>query len=334
MTDILTVTLNPAVDLSTSVERIVDTHKLRCDAVQRDPGGGGVNVARVIHRLGGDCMALYLAGGGNGQTLGNMLADEGLRTSRIEIGRGTRENFSVFETSTRREYRFVLPGPNVTTEEWHVCVRTVQAEVASARFLVLSGSLPPGVPVDAYAQLARAASAIRPGIRVAVDASGLALAMALDSGLVDIVKPSLNELRELTGLPLADLAGQADAARRLIDCGKARMVAITLAHEGALFATSDETYLMPALKTEVRSAIGAGDSFLAGLLWALDQGASPCEALGYAAAAAAATLRQPGTRLCEARDVNHAYATGENPVALRTADASPPKVCRVVGRSP
>lgn len=322
MTDILTVTLNPAVDLSTSVDRVVDTHKLRCEAVQRDPGGGGINVARVVHRLGGDCVSLLLAGGGNGLALGNMLTREGVRTSQIEIGGETRENFSVFETSTRHEYRFVLPGPNITADEWRVCLRTVQAEAASARFLVLSGSLPPGIPADAYAELARAASAIRPSIRVAVDASGPALEKALDSGLVDIVKPSLNELRELTGLPLADLADQADAARALIDCGKARMVAITLAGEGALLATADETFFMPALKTEVRSAIGAGDSFLAGLLWALDQGASPCEALGYAGAAAAATLRHPGTRLCEARDVNHAYATGENPKALRVAGGS------------
>jgi 6-phosphofructokinase 2 len=319
MTDILTVTLNPAVDVSTSVDRVVDTHKLRCDAAQRDPGGGGINVARVLHRLGSECVALFAAGGGNGRLLGSLLAKEELRTHRVEIGGETRENFSVVETATRREYRFVLPGPSLTPDEWNECLGSVPANLGSARFLVLSGSLPPGVPIDAYAQLARAAVAARPNIRVAVDASGPTLDAALDCGLVDIVKPSLNELRELTGLPLDDTTEQVDAARTLIAKGKARIVALTLAEKGALLATHDEIWFMPALKTEIRSAIGAGDSFLAGMIWALDHGAVACEALGYATAAAAATMKQPGTRLCDARDVARAYATGERPVAAYDA---------------
>jgi 6-phosphofructokinase 2 len=319
MTDMLTVTLNPAVDISTSVHRIVDTHKLRCEAAQRDPGGGGINVARVLHRLGARCVALFLAGGDHGRTLCRLLAAEGMDTRCVEIAGETRENFSVVESSSGLEYRFVLPGPYVMESEWDACLRSLVLNLGTARFLVLSGSLPRGVPVDAYAQLARAAVAVRPNIRVAVDASGPALAAVLDTGLVDIVKPSLNELRELTGSPLPDADSQADAARALIADGKARMVALTLAENGALLATRDETYCMPALKTEVRSAIGAGDSFLAGMLWALDQGAVPREALGYGTAAAAATMKQPGTRLCDARDVVHAYVTGESPVAAHAA---------------
>jgi 6-phosphofructokinase 2 len=315
MTDIVTITLNPAVDISTAVDRIVDTHKLRCGPVQRDPGGGGINVARVLHRLGSECVAFFLVGGGNGRTLGKLLASEGLPARGVEIGGETRENFSVMETSTRREYRFILPGPCVTAKEWGEWLGSVSAHIGSARFLVLSGSLPPGVPVDAYAQLARIATGVRPDIRVAIDASGAALAAALDCGIIDIVKPSLKELRELTGLPLDDMAGQVKAARTLIAEGKARLVALTLAEKGALLATHDETWFVPALKTDIRSAIGAGDSFLAGMIWALDHGAIASEALAYAAAAASATMKQPGTRLCDARDVMRAYATGERSVA-------------------
>ncbi|MDQ7976833.1 1-phosphofructokinase family hexose kinase [Paraburkholderia sp. SARCC-3016] len=325
--NMLTVTLNPAVDISTSVERIADTHKLRCAAARRDPGGGGINVARVLHRLGADCTAFLLAGGGSGHTLLAMLADEGLHTQALEIAGETRENFSVFETATGREYRFVLPGPAVAPDEWTTCRRRVQAGAAAARFMVLSGSLPPGLSRDAYAQLARDACEVRPDIRIAVDASGPALAAALDSGLVDIVKPSLAELCELTGKALSDAHAQADAGRALIEAGKARIVAITLGSQGALLVTSRQTCFMAAVPTEVRSAIGAGDSFLAGLLWALDQGASDGEALHYAAAAAAATLRQPGTRLCDARDVVRAYAKGERPLVVNGAPAGIADLC-------
>ncbi|OUL72947.1 1-phosphofructokinase family hexose kinase [Paraburkholderia hospita] len=316
MSDILTVTLNPAVDISTSIDRIVDTHKLRCEAAQRDPGGGGINVARVLHRLGSECIALFLQGGGNGRTLANLLASEKLPTRCVEISGETRENFNVTETSTHREYRFVFPGPSVSAQEWDACLDSVRAQIGSARFLVLSGSLPPGAPVDAYAQLARAAIAARPNIRIVLDASGASLAAALDCGIIDVVKPSLNELRELTGLALHDVAAQVEAARTLISEGKARSVAVTLAGEGALLATLDETWFMPALITEVRSAIGAGDSFLAGMIWALDHGAVASEGLAYASATAAATMKQPGTRLCDARDVVSAYAAGERPVAV------------------
>ncbi|BCG04804.1 phosphofructokinase (plasmid) [Paraburkholderia sp. PGU19] len=314
MTEMLTVTLNPAVDLSTAVERIVDTHKLRCEVAQRDPGGGGINVARVLHRLGSECVALFAAGGATGRILGGLLDSEQLRTHCIDIEGETRENFSVMETSSRRKYRFVLPGPTLAPAEWSECLRSVSAHLGSARFIVLSGSLPPGAPPDAYAQIARASAMARPNIRVAVDASGPALAAALDGGHVDIVKPSLNELRELTALPLNDVEEQVDAARMLIAQRKARMVALTLADRGAVLATHDETWFMPALKTEVRSAIGAGDSFLAGLIWSLDHGAVASEALAYATAAAAATMKQTGTRLCDASDVASAYATGERAV--------------------
>ncbi|MBP0593446.1 1-phosphofructokinase family hexose kinase [Paraburkholderia sp. LEh10] len=319
MIDILTVTLNPAVDLSTAVDRVVDTHKLRCEAAQRDPGGGGINVARVLHRLGSECVALFAAGGATGGILSGLLDSENLRTHCIDIEGETRENFSVMETSTRREYRFVLPGPTLAAAKWSECLRSVSAHVGSARFLVLSGSLPPGAPPDAYAQLALAATAARPNIRVAVDASGPTLAAALDGGHVDIVKPSLNELRELTALPLNDVEDQIDAARMLIAERKARMVALTLADKGAVLATRDETWFMPALKTEVRSSIGAGDSFLAGLIWSLDHGAVAGEALAYATAAAAATMKQTGTRLCDARDVASAYAKGERAVPAQDA---------------
>lgn len=173
MTDIVTVTLNPAVDVATSFEQVTDTRKLRCSAARRDPGGDGINVARVAQRPGGDCVALYLCGGATGQMLQQLLDTERVAGLRIEIAGETRENFSVQETSTGREYRFVLPGPTVARHEWQRYIDHVGALEVQPRYLVMSGSLPPGS----------------------------ALAAALEAG-VWLVKPSLNELRGLTGQPL------------------------------------------------------------------------------------------------------------------------------------
>ncbi len=309
---IFTVTLNPAVDVATSVERLVESHKMRCTHAQRDPGGGGINVARVIQRLSsgsgnsgagsnsGNCVALYLAGGATGQMLRELLDAEHVKGVCIEIAGETRENFSVRETSTGREYRFVLPGPTVTAHEWQACADYLASLDPPPRYLVLSGSLPPGLPADAWAQLARTAKAR--GTRVVVDTSGPALAAALDAG-VYLVKPSLGELRALTGRPLDTEPEWREAARQLVREGRAQRVALTLGERGALLVSEDRTLSAPALDVPVSSSIGAGDSFLGAMVWALNRQTSLDAAFRYALAAASATLLTSGTRLCSAEEV-------------------------------
>jgi 6-phosphofructokinase 2 len=306
MSDIVTVTLNPALDISTSVDRVVDTRKLRCSPARRDPGGGGINVARVITRLGGRCAAVYLAGGSPGQALEQLLGGEGVTNLCLPIGSETRENFSVCETSTGREFRFVLPGPNVTQAEWQGCIDHVIGLDAPPRYLVISGSLPPSVPVTAYSSLARLAKAN--GIRVVVDTSGPALAATLQEG-VFLVKPSLNELRELTGQPLASEAEWARSARDIVHEGRARMVALSLGERGAMLVTAERTLRAEALPVQVLSATGAGDSFLAGLVWALNRDADLEEAFRYAIAAGSAAVLSAGTGLCTRADVERLYDT-------------------------
>ncbi|SDD81804.1 6-phosphofructokinase 2 [Cupriavidus sp. YR651] len=304
MTDILTITPNPAVDLSITIDQMVDTRKLRCSEARRDPGGGGINVARVIHRLGGNCLAVYLAGGGTGQLLQQLLDAEQLAAVRLAIAGETRENFSVTELSTGRQFRFVLPGPNVAQNEWERCIGYLEALAEPARYLVMSGSLPPGIPVDFYARLARVAR--ERGTRTVLDSSGPALASALNEG-VFLVKPSLRELRELTALPLHEEDEWRDAALEVIRDGRAQMVALTLGDQGALLVTADATLRAPALPTPVASSIGAGDSFLAAMVWALNRGADRQEAFHYGVAAASAALLSAGTGLCQRADVDRRY---------------------------
>lgn len=304
MTDIVTITLNPALDVSTSVERVIDTHKLRCAAPRLDPGGGGINVARVLTRLQADCMALYLAGGVHGQTLRQLLDGEGVPGMCLPIAGTTRENFSVCETLTGRELRFVLPGPDVTQAEWQRCIDYLNGLTASPRYLVLSGSLPPGVSYDAYARLARTAAAR--GTRVVLDTSGPALRAALNAG-VFLVKPSLNELRELSGRSLEKPDEWHRAAQEIVHAEQAQMVALTLGERGAILTGAAWTVRMSALPMPVRSATGAGDSFLAALVWALNRNAGFDDALRYAIAAGSAAVLSVGTGLCKRADVERLY---------------------------
>lgn len=298
--DILTLTMNPALDVSTSTDKVTDTHKLRCAAAQYHPGGGGVNVARVLQRLGSNCLALYPAGGMNGQRLRQLLDQEQVSSQCLAIAGETRESFHVHETASGRDFRFVLPGPALNPTEWQACLDVVSTLAAAPSWLVASGSLPPGVPADFYAQLTRLARTR--GSRVVLDSSGPALAAALTEG-VHLIKPSLRELRELTGLPLETDTQRLAAARTIIAAGQAQIVALSLGEEGALLVTADQALRASAVPVEVASTIGAGDSFVGGLVWALSRQTDLAQAFRYAMGSAAAALLTAGTALCQPADV-------------------------------
>lgn len=297
--DVLTITLNPAVDVSTSVERIEPVHKLRCAPERRDPGGGGVNVARVIARLGGDVAAVFPAGGPIGELLHRLLLDEGLQARAIPVAGVTRESFTVLERVTHQEYRFVLPGAALTSTELDDCLLSVE-QTRDARYVVASGSLPPGAPVDAYARIATAVKAR--GAKFVLDASGEALRCALTAG-VYLVKPNAAELEALLDAPLKNDAAILAAARDLIGNGAAEIVAVSRGSRGAILVTADQALAAEAVPVPVASSVGAGDSFLGALVWSLARGDTLETAFRYALAGGAAALLRPGTELCAQADV-------------------------------
>ena len=300
MTDIVTITPNPAVDLSTTVDRIMPVAKLRGQSQRRDPGGGGINVARVIRRLGGDARAIYPVGGAIGKLLRRLLDQEGVASHTWTIEGETRENFFVDEISAGKQYRFILPGPRFHEFEWKECLKLVSALEPVPRFLVASGSLPDGVPDDFFAQVARLAK--QRGGRVALDTSGPALAAAAAEG-VDLIKPNLREMRELTGSEPSDAYAWEVAAKKLVESGKATAVALTMGHLGAALVTREEVLRAPPIPITPWSAVGAGDSFLAALIWRLASGASRADSFRLAVAAGAAALLHPGAALCRPDDV-------------------------------
>jgi 6-phosphofructokinase 2 len=303
--DIVTITPNPAVDVSTSVERIVPVSKLRGTHQRRDPGGGGINVARVIRRLGGDVCTLYPIGGVIGDLLRKLLDNEGITSRTFPIAEDTREDFFVSEISTHQPYRFILPGPQLKESEWQECLRLVSALEPFPRFVVASGSLPGGVPDDFYARLARIAK--QRGARMILDTSGQPLIAAVAEG-VDMIKPNLREMRELADREPSDATEWEAAAEALVHSGKLDTIALTMGHLGAVLVTRDRVLRAPPLAITPVSAVGAGDSFLGALVSSLASAADLEQCFRRAVAAGAAALLNPGTALCQPDDVKRLAA--------------------------
>ncbi len=290
MSRIVTLTLNPAVDVACEADSVIPGHKIRTRNETHDPGGGGVNVARVLRELGVETRAIVLTGGVTGSHLLELLAAEGVPARGIPVNGSTRICTTVHDISTATEYRFVPEGPLVTAAELAACATALIEEQAD--WLVLSGSLPRGAPADTYASLARAAAAR--GARVVIDTSGPGLGAALGSGLA-LIKPSLRELETLVGKKLPDEAAQDQAVRNLLDSGAAERIAVSLGAEGALLATSGGLLRLPAIAVQARGAVGAGDCFCAAMTWALARGESDECTLRWGLAAGAASVMNTGT---------------------------------------
>ena len=299
MPAIATLTMNPTIDVAYEVDRVFHTHKIRTTHEYYNPGGGGINVARVFVRLGGNARCLYLSGGATGAALDGLIDLHQLVRTRIPIAGHTRIAMTSLEHATGKEYRFTPAGPAVSESEWRACLAAL--ETVDCEWLVISGSLPPGVPDDFYAQAVALMN--RRGIRVALDSSGAGLERGLAGGGVDLVKPSKGELEALVGHPLASIEEVADAAMALVESGKVRIVAATLGHEGAVLAHEGGTLYAPALPIEAQSAVGAGDSFVAAMVYALTTGASAEEAFRHGVAAGSAAVLRPGTDLARPADI-------------------------------
>lgn len=308
MESIVTLTMNPAVDTSSVVPQVFPDHKLRCGSPRHDAGGGGINVARAIRKLGGEALAIHVAGGPTGELLQNLLDSEKVRQESIPAKAWTRENFYVFEECSRHTYRFLMPGEPLKEQEWQRCLKRVSRLPKNSGYLVASGSLPPGVPDDFFAQVAQIAR--QRGIRFILDTVQPALGRALKSG-VFLIKPSLSELCDLTGKELRDEWEQAEAAQKLIRTGQCEVVVLSLGASGAWLATADGAERFWAPSVRVQSAVGAGDSMLGAIVLGLARGMDLKEAVRFGIAAGAAATLHVGTQLCSRDDTERLYG---NPV--------------------
>lgn len=302
MKPIVTLTMNPSIDGSARTDVVRPIRKIRTKDERYDPGGGGINVARVVSELGGPPLAIYLAGGATGSVLDGLLETARIPRRRIPIRDHTRISHAVFEESSGLEYRFVPEGPLIQEAEWKACLGAL--EDLDCDYLVASGSLPRGVPDDFYVAVADIAG--RRSARLVLDTSGAALAKTLGNG-VHLVKPSLGELEGLLGRKLPTAALQEAAARELVRSGAAELVALTLGRDGALLATDRSTLRLAAPDVAAKSAVGAGDSFVAAMTFGLAQGRAPEDAFAYGVAAGSAAVLTAGTGLCRREDVERLY---------------------------
>ncbi|WP_022705767.1 MULTISPECIES: 1-phosphofructokinase family hexose kinase [Paracoccus] len=306
-TPILTVTLNPALDVSTAADEVRPDLKLRCDKPVFDPGGGGINVSRAIKLIGGQSRAMVALGGATGIRMGEMLKAAGLDVLRLTAPGETRQSLAVTDRATGGQYRFVMPGP-----EWHMAqVGTAMASIAEAAlaggWVVVSGSNPPGI-APGFEQMLTVR--LKDGrAKLMVDTSGDALmAMAGSSIPVDVLRMDSHEAETLAGRPLPARADSAEFAAGLVRNGAARAVIVARGADGSVIADERGAWHAEAAPVQVVSAVGAGDSFVAGFVLAMARGWPAEEALALGAAAASAAVMTPATELCRADDVRHFYS--------------------------
>jgi 6-phosphofructokinase 2 len=300
---IVTLTLNPAVDKNTSVQQLVPEKKMRCAEMVMEAGGGGINVSKAIKELGGESKAVFPCGGVNGTLLLELLQKQLINTTPIQIKGNTRESIVVNETSTNKEYKFIVPGPGLLSAEIDQLKSTI-IDLKDVSFLVCSGSLPPNVPNDFLAEIASIAK--QKGIRLIVDTSGVPLKKALLEG-VYLIKPNMSELCFLAGVNYLEAHEIENAVDQILAQGQCEVIVVSMGPSGAMLATKNIKKRFPAPIVKKQSTVGAGDSMLAGIVWMLEQNKSLEEAVRFGIACGTAAAVNKGTCLFKKEDASRFY---------------------------
>ncbi len=304
MERIVTFTLNPAIDKSSRVEHVIAENKLYCDNPRYEPGGGGINVSRAINKLGEDSLLLYTSGGFTGQRLGQLLKNEGLNERAIKIENSTRENLIIMENSTNLQYRFGMPGPEINENEIKKIFNILSNLDPIPEYLVISGSIPGGIPDNIYAKMAKRAK--EKGIKVVVDVSGPPLKEVMKEG-VFLIKPNLGEFQDLVDREVTEDDEIKEAAFEMIKGNCCNVVVISLGAGGVLFVTEEQAKFMRPPTVPIKSKVGAGDSMVAGIVLSLAKGNSLESSIIYGLAAGSSAVMTPGTELCKKEDTDRLY---------------------------
>lgn len=303
MNSIVTITLSPCIDKSTSVPSLIPEKKLRCAEPKLEPGGGGINVARALKKLGSQATAVFPSGGYTGKFFNHLIEAEDIPALIIQSTNETRENIIVVDESDNNQYRFGMPGTALSEKEWRSCLEAAE-NINDVEFIIASGSLPPGVPLNIYAELASIAK--KKNAKFIVDTSGEALHHAVDEG-VYLLKPNLGELSALAGKKEL-LPGEAEsAAKSIIAKGKCEVIVVSMGADGAMLVTKEITKAIMPPQVEKKSTVGAGDSMVAGVVHYLSLGKSLVEAVQYGVACGTAATMNPGTELCKKEDADRLF---------------------------
>ncbi|TKB97945.1 1-phosphofructokinase family hexose kinase [Pedobacter cryophilus] len=299
MAAIVTITFSPAIDKSTTVVKLIPEKKLTCSNPVYEPGGGGINVARAIHKLGGNATAIYFAGGYTGKTFSKLLANELVESIIIETKENTRENLMVLETASNQQFRFGMPSTKLYKQEWLTCLSIIKG-LKNVKYIVSSGGLSPNLPDDIFVRLSKIAR--KKNARLIIDTSGEALKKAIKAG-VYLIKPNLKELSSLVGKEEIKVTEVEEVAKEVINNSKCEVVVVSLGASGALLITKNETIRVMPPKVKINSTVGAGDSMLAGIVLSLANHKNLTEVMQYGVACGTAATMNLGTQLCKKKDV-------------------------------
>ena len=300
--DIITLTVNPALDKSTHFKGLVAEQKIRCSEPRFDAGGGGINVSKAISRLNGKSFALFTSGGPLGKMLEELVTKETIDFQAIPIQTWTRESFVAVDENTNSQYRFGFTGGELTNDE-EKAILTAIASLKS-KFLVASGSLNEGLSSNFYQKIAEIAKAS--GTKLIVDTSGEALKKVLETGAY-LIKPNVGELAKLIGVERLEMEEVKEAAKKIIAQGGAEIVAVSLGPQGAVLVTKDEYEYVPAPNVAKKSTVGAGDSMVGGMVWALSQNKSLKDVIRWGVACGSAATMNEGTQLFKLEDANRLF---------------------------
>lgn len=300
--DIVTLTVNPAVDKSTHFAGLIAEQKIRCKDPLFDAGGGGINVSKAISRLRGSSLAVFTSGGPVGEMLKDLVTKEKIDFEAIETQAATRENFIAVDDNTNSQYRFGFDGDVLTDSEIEKLLETISN--LKPKFLVASGSLNEGLSSDFYQKVAEIAKTSNS--KLIVDTSGEALKKVLETGAY-LIKPNVGELAKLIGVERLETDEVNEAAKKIIADGGAEIVVVSLGPQGAVLVTKDEYEFVPAPNVAKKSTVGAGDSMVGGIVWALSQNKSLKEVIRWGVACGSAATMNEGTQLFKFEDANRLF---------------------------
>ena len=300
--DIVTLTINPALDKSANFSGLIPEQKIRCETPRYDAGGGGINVSKAIHRLTGESLCVFTSGGPIGIMLQECLEKEEITSTVIQTKNWTRENFIAYDVATKSQYRFGFPGDSLTEEE----LEKIKATIINLKpkFLVLSGSLNEGIPSDYYQSICKLFK--NSDTKIIVDTSGEALKKVLETG-VYLIKPNIGELAKLIGVERLERNEVGSAAKKLISKGSAEIIVVSLGPNGAFLVTKDKTEFVAAPKVIKKSTVGAGDSMVGGMVWALSQNKTLKEVLQWGVSCGTAATMNEGTQLFKLEDAEKLF---------------------------
>jgi 6-phosphofructokinase 2 len=304
--NIVTLTLNPALDKSAKVDGIIPEQKLKCHSIQYQPGGGGINISRVLNRLKVTTNCVFPFAGNCGQLLNELLLKENINPQSIPIKAWTRENLAVVDTQTKQQYRFGMPGNTLSKAELAEIESTLEKFLEPNAILVLSGGLAEEMPSDYFAKLIRKFS--NKNLKIVLDTSGPALKETLNEK-VYLMKPNQRELAQLAGIDFLSSSEQEEFALALIKSEKAKYVVVSLGSRGAFMAYKDGIIYQSTPSVSVNSTIGAGDSMVAGLIYSILNNYPPEIMLKWGVACGVAATMSEGTGLAHKDDIDKVLKT-------------------------